>query len=121
MSFKDSRELGFEECKELISKALTVMLPKESCRDFPCGPVIKTLCFHCRGNGFAPWSGNYDDKCQVSWQNIFKNIINLMLGKKKKKNNTLHYKGRTGQMDEANSRPIFEARSFLPYVYVRCI
>ena len=85
MSFKDSRELGFEECKELISKALTVMLPKESCRDFPCGPVIKTLCFHCRGNGFAPWSGNYDDKCQVSWQNIFKNIINLMFVKKKKK------------------------------------
>ena len=64
MSFKDSRELGFEECKELISKALAVMLPKESCRDFPCGPVIKALCFHCRGNGFAPWSGNYDDKCQ---------------------------------------------------------
>lgn len=32
-----------------------------------------------------------------------------MLGKKK----TLHYKGRIGQMDEVNSRPIFEARSFL--------
>ena len=43
MSFKDSRELGFEECKELISEALTVMLPKESCRDFPCGPVVKTM------------------------------------------------------------------------------
>ena len=45
MSFKDSRELGFEECKELMkhSKTLTVMLPKESCRDFPCGPVVKTM------------------------------------------------------------------------------
>ena len=24
-------------------------------RDFPGGPVVKTLCFHCRG--FDPWSG----------------------------------------------------------------
>ena len=27
-------------------------------RDFPGGPVVKTLCFHCRGCGFNPWSGN---------------------------------------------------------------
>ena len=27
-------------------------------RDFSGGPVIKTLCFHCRGDGFNPWSGN---------------------------------------------------------------
>ena len=27
-------------------------------RDFPGGPVIKTLFFHCRGQGFDPWSGN---------------------------------------------------------------
>ena len=25
--------------------------------DFPGGPVVKTLCFHCRGNGFDPSSG----------------------------------------------------------------
>ena len=25
---------------------------------FPGGPVVKTLCFHCRGHGFSPWSGN---------------------------------------------------------------
>ena len=23
--------------------------------DFPSGPVVKTLCFHCRGCGFDPW------------------------------------------------------------------
>ena len=27
-------------------------------RDFPGGPVVKTLHFHCRGYGFDPWSGN---------------------------------------------------------------
>ena len=26
--------------------------------DFPGGPVIKTLCFQCRGRRFDPWSGN---------------------------------------------------------------
>ena len=27
-------------------------------RDVPGGPVVKTPCFHCRGHGFDPWSGN---------------------------------------------------------------
>ena len=27
-------------------------------REFPGGPVVRTLCFHCRGCGFNPWSGN---------------------------------------------------------------
>ena len=27
-------------------------------RDFPGGPAVKTLSFHCRGHGFDPWSGN---------------------------------------------------------------
>ena len=26
--------------------------------DFPGGPVVKTLHFHCRGLGFDPWSGS---------------------------------------------------------------
>ena len=28
-------------------------------RDFPGGPVVKTLYSQCRGPGFNPWSGNY--------------------------------------------------------------
>ena len=28
--------------------------------DFPGGPVIRTACFHCRGNRFDPWLGNQD-------------------------------------------------------------
>ena len=31
---------------------------KVQSRDFPGGPVVKTLRFHCRGHGFDPWSGN---------------------------------------------------------------
>ena len=26
--------------------------------DLPGGPVVKTLCFQCRGSGFNPWSAN---------------------------------------------------------------
>ena len=26
--------------------------------EFPGGPVVRTLHFHCRGHGFNPWSGN---------------------------------------------------------------
>ena len=28
--------------------------------DFPDDPVVRTLCFHCWGPKFDPWSGNYD-------------------------------------------------------------
>ena len=27
-------------------------------RDFPGGPVVKTLCSQCRGQGFDPWPGD---------------------------------------------------------------
>ena len=27
-------------------------------RVVPVGPVVKTPCFHYRGHGFDPWSGN---------------------------------------------------------------
>ena len=28
--------------------------------EFPGGPVVRTLCFHCWGPGFNPWSGSWD-------------------------------------------------------------
>ena len=31
---------------------------KVGCQDFPGGPVAKTPCSQCRGDGFDPWSGN---------------------------------------------------------------
>ena len=32
----------------------------QECQDgeFPGGPVVRALRFHCRGHGFDPWSGN---------------------------------------------------------------
>ena len=41
-------------------------------RDFPGGPVIKTLHFQCRGHGFDPWSGKF---CMLpgTAKKIFKN------------------------------------------------
>ena len=51
--------------------ASTALL-KCSCRDnqdFPRGPVVKTQCFHCRGYGFHPCSGNLDPICHVAWPN----------------------------------------------------
>ena len=33
-------------------------LLEEYLQDFPGSPVVKTLCFHYRGQGFNPWSGN---------------------------------------------------------------
>ena len=31
---------------------------KQSVRDFPGGPGVKTPCCQCRGHGFDPWWGN---------------------------------------------------------------
>ena len=37
-------------------------------REFPGSPVAiaRTLCFHCRGHGFEPWSGNSDPASHVA-------------------------------------------------------
>ena len=37
-------------------------------RDFPGGPVAKTLGFHCRGPRFDPWSGKSDPACCMAQQ-----------------------------------------------------
>ena len=35
--------------------------------DFLGSPVVKTPCFQCRGQGFNPWSGNYDPTYRAVW------------------------------------------------------
>ena len=35
--------------------------------DFRGSPVVKTPCFHCRGYGLDPWSGNQDPTCHTAW------------------------------------------------------
>ena len=34
---------------------------------FPGGPVVKTLCFHCRGHRFSLWLGHSNPACRVGW------------------------------------------------------
>ena len=29
--------------------------------------MVRTLCFHCRGPGFNPWSGNQDSASHAVW------------------------------------------------------
>ena len=42
---------------------------KKSERDFPGGPVVKTLCCQCREHRFNPWSENEDPTCcQKDWE-----------------------------------------------------
>ena len=38
-------------------------------REFPGGPVVRTLCFQCRGPGFDPWSGNLDPTSHMAQPN----------------------------------------------------
>ena len=41
-------------------------------RDFPGGPVVKTLHFHCRGHRFDTWLGNYDLSYWAVWPKVNK-------------------------------------------------
>ena len=48
------REMEFQELPDREFNIIVL----ERLRDFPGGPVVKTPCFHFRGHGFDPWSGN---------------------------------------------------------------
>ena len=37
---------------------------------FPSGPMVRTLCFHCRGHTFDPSLGNQDPICRVEGPKI---------------------------------------------------
>ena len=50
-----SQKVEFENCWRENLNGSAVFKPLVE--DFPGGPVVKTLCFHCRGHGFDPWSG----------------------------------------------------------------
>ena len=42
----------------LFGKRLLTVTKNRFLGDFPGGPAVGTPCFHCRGHGFDPWSGN---------------------------------------------------------------
>ena len=41
--------------------------------EFPGGPVVRTLHFHCRGLGFDPWLGTKIPKAM--WRGLKKRLI----------------------------------------------
>ena len=47
-----------EEYLVLPARPLRISELKVLIRDFPCGWVVKTLPFHCKGHRFSPWSEN---------------------------------------------------------------
>ena len=49
---------GTQNCSEFKSGDRSGKKKDRECGDFPGGPVVKTLHFHCRGHGFDPWLGN---------------------------------------------------------------
>ena len=49
---------------------------KNTHQDFPGGPVVKTLCFHCRGHGFDPWSGKFHMPCGATKKLKKRTLIN---------------------------------------------
>ena len=53
-----------QNCRErtvfskLVLEQLDIHKRKMKCRELPGGPVVSTLCFYSRGNGFDAWLGN---------------------------------------------------------------
>ena len=49
-------------------------------QDFPSGPVVRTLCFHCRRCQFDPWLASQGPTCHVAWpKHFFKCPLYLIL------------------------------------------
>ena len=47
-----------QSSKEFIHLSIHFLIFEMGIRDFHGGPVVKTLCFQCRGPEFNSWSGN---------------------------------------------------------------
>ena len=48
----------FYSREDILDSASYLFHLKKCFGDVSGGPVTKTLCFHCRGPGLDPWSGN---------------------------------------------------------------
>ena len=49
---------GTSKCSNEKEESRVSHLKSEARGDFPGGPVVRTLRFHCSGQGFNPWLGN---------------------------------------------------------------
>ena len=62
---------------ELCETGQREELVVEEVGDFPGGPVVKTLHFHCRGLGFNLWSRNKDPTYHLTQSNKQKSIASM--------------------------------------------
>ena len=56
-----------------VNTAAGILNKMQVAWDFPGGPVVRTLCFHGREQGFNPWLGDLDPTCCVVWPKEIKN------------------------------------------------
>ena len=63
------KDLPLIECQLCAKHVL-----KNNLRDFSGSPVVKTLCFHCKGLGFDPWSGTMNPMPHKMAKSVFNSI-----------------------------------------------
>jgi len=61
-----SQELGSSVLYKYRRQGKVFSNRKQRWRDFPGGPLVKTLRFQCRDLGFDRWLGNRDPKCHTT-------------------------------------------------------
>ena len=91
-------------------------LKKYEVGGFPGCAVVRTLCIHCRGHGFKPWSGNEDPTCPVLWQKKKKYEV---YSQKKGAMRRLLEPGRRGACDSP-SPPASGTPAWLPSSHLLC-
>ena len=71
------RKEGFGENRCVRSMEIQIRGQRGSRGEFPGGPGIRTLCSHCQGCGFNPWSGTYNPSSHEVRQEKKKKEANL--------------------------------------------
>ena len=64
---------------ESLGGSKSLLLKWNNARDFPVGPVIKTLHFQCRGHGFHPWLRSKDPTCHTEKKSEIMPLLNQLV------------------------------------------
>ena len=78
--------MGLQQ-KKKKKKGMATALPQAKCHfwlcskdilfagDLPGSSGAKTQCFHCKGHGLDPWSGNQDPTCLAVWPERKRDVV----------------------------------------------
>ena len=98
-------EIGIPKCYQWEDNlGVSINIKNVHTREFPCGPVVKTLCFQCRGHG--------SDSGAVA-----KNKYNFKIKKKKKSLGGPVVKNLPCNAGDTDSFPDQKLRSHMPQSY----